>query len=176
MIGSGFGMGYGEIEAEKGRWEKVLSIFPGYEGYRKKETLREIDKLLRDALYNDLRKSKELLQNHCRNLISNNKIDSDSSERTLMKLDATSEKIHHATYGYASEMSAIKVKEDKIKRLIEFDESLADNVKKIRECVDKLKNPDDDPKKLLVDVNEQTILLDEHFGHRKEFMLGLGRD
>lgn len=168
-------MDLGKIESEKGRWEKILGIFPGYEGYRKKEILRETDKMVRDSLYNDLRKSKERLQNYCRDLISDKKLDSDSSERVLMKIDSITEKIHHATHGYASEMSVIKIKEDKIKRLIGFDESLANDVKKIRECVDKLESPDD-AKELLSEVNEAVLSLDENFSHRKEFMQGLGKD
>lgn len=159
-------------ESEKGLMEKILTVFPGYKGYRKKEVLRETDKLVRDTIFNDLRKSKERFRSVCSDLSREGKIDNKDSERILMRIDTIAEKIHHATYGYSPEMNVISIKEDHIKRLIAFDQNLANNVKEMRESIDQLKNSED-IKKLLSNVNDCTVSLEETFSERKNYMSDL---
>jgi len=39
------------VSEDRRVWERLLSFFPGYRGYKDKELLREIDNLVREGIF-----------------------------------------------------------------------------------------------------------------------------
>ena len=49
-------------------------------------------------------------------------------DRLVAKMDRIVEKVNHASYGYTGFFDAVKVKEENLDRMIEFDNQLIDRV------------------------------------------------
>ena len=162
------------VESEKSLTEKILTVFPGYGGYRKREVLRETDRLVRDTLYNELKKAKERFSRICKNMVTSGQAEAKEAERILMRIDACAERIHHAPYGYTPELNVIQIKEDHIRKLIQFDSKLSEGIANLREKVEALGNSQSaDTKALLSQIESGVTDFEEGFANRKNFMMGL---
>lgn len=61
-------------------------------------------------------------------------------DRLIARLDAVSSQINYASYGYAGFFDAVKIQEENLDRMLDFDSKLVDNVKALSEEVRKLKD------------------------------------
>jgi len=119
--------------------DKLLQLIPGYSGYKNKEKIRENDRLVREGIYRSLKDSVIVKLNEINRLV----VTYLPNERELLeiirrKMDTLAEKIVHAKYGYAPLNSNVKVREKELKRLVEFDQSLANYVISLIQHVDYL--------------------------------------
>lgn len=132
---------YEKAKEEMRLSERILAALPGFRGYKEKELRRESDKLVRNHLYQRLMEArkdlKETFQKLSDSRLHEVLIDID---RFLMRFDRVSEKINHASYGYAGFFNIVKVEEAKLDKMIKFDTNLMDGVEKIVEEADKFKN------------------------------------
>jgi len=114
--------------------ERILAALPGFRGYKEKELRRESDKLIRNHLYQRLMESRKDLKEVFQKL-SDSRLQEvlTDMDRFLMRFDRVSEKINHASYGYAGFFNIVKVEEEKLDKMIEFDTNLLDDVEKIVE-------------------------------------------
>jgi len=87
-------------------------------------------KCLLGKLSNSRKDLKEVFQKLSDSLLHEVLTDMD---RFLMRFDRVSEKINHASYGYAGFFNIVKVEEEKLDKMIEFDTNLLDDVEKIVE-------------------------------------------
>jgi len=127
------------VDAALGGLERVAAKIPGYKGYKEKELRREADKLLRTEMagkFDDQRKRLNELQVQ---LVSQGKIEFvDDLGRAVTKLQLLIDRITTASYGYAGLFDAVKVKEDQLDALYEFDNQMLDYVDEIAAGVDKV--------------------------------------
>jgi hypothetical protein len=110
--------------------EKIMLVLPGFRGYKAKEQRREADKIVREYVSARLQDARNMLQDVY--VIVTEKRASEASQpidRLMAILDRVSEKVHHASYGYAGFFDAIKIDEDDLDRMIGFDNQLVDGAK-----------------------------------------------
>ncbi len=112
--------------------ERILAALPGFRGYKEKELRRESDKLIRNHLHQRLMEAKKDLKETFQKL-SDSRLHEvlTDMDRFIMRFDRVSEKINHASYGYAGFFNVVKVEEAKLDKMIEFDNNLLDDVEKI---------------------------------------------
>jgi len=112
--------------------ERILAALPGFRGYKEKELRRESDKLIRNHLYLRLSEARKDLKETFQKL-SDNKMQEvlTDMDRFIMRFDRVSEKINHASYGYAGFFNIVKVEESKLDQMIDYDNGLIDEVEKI---------------------------------------------
>lgn len=166
------------VESSLGGLEKLVKKIPGYKGYKDKELRREADKLLRMEVadkFDDQRKRLAELQVE---LISQAQIEFvDDLERAVMKLQLLIDRIRTATYGYAGLFDAVKVKEEQLDALYEFDNQMLGFVDEAAADVDRVtsaitaKEGIGDAIRELVDTMTQA---NTTFGHRDEAILQAG--
>jgi len=125
-----------KVEEEKRLLEKIETFIPGFRGYKQKEVRREADKLVREKLYQELKQSENRLKDVLRELVDH-KLTAvlEDVDRLIAKFDEASEEIHHASYGYSGFYDAVKIEEDDLDRMIDFDTKLLENVKGIDDKV-----------------------------------------
>jgi hypothetical protein len=159
--------------------EDLAHRIPGYQGYKDKELRREADKLLRTEIANrfdDQRKRLSELQNQ---LISQGQIEFlDDLERVNVKLQLAIDRIKTASYGYAGLFDAVKVKEDQLDALYEFDEKMLDFADDIASGVDAAASAIAAQEGVASTMSELATTVDEAnlaFGHREEAILRAGR-
>jgi hypothetical protein len=122
-----------------GGLEQLVAKVPGYKGYKEKEMRREADKLLREHLARQFEEQRRRIPDLQKQLISSGQIGFlDDLESGAMKLQFLIDRLKTASYGYAGFFDAIKVKEEQLDALYEFDNALMDEVPKVADGINKV--------------------------------------
>jgi hypothetical protein len=120
---------YSDVKGQMRLSERIVAFIPGFRGYKEKELRRESDRLIRNHLYLKLSTAKIDLRKISQKLADRRYFDVlTDMDRLLAKMDRVVEKVNHASYGYSGFFDAIKVKEENLDRMIDFDTKLIDDV------------------------------------------------
>jgi len=115
-----------------GGLEQLVAKIPGYKGYKEKEMRREADKLLREHLARQFEEQRRRIPDLQKQLISSGQFGFlDDLESGVMKLQYLIDRLKTASYGYAGFFDAVKVKEEQLDALYDFDNALMDEVPRI---------------------------------------------
>ncbi|OLS12642.1 MAG: hypothetical protein RBG13Loki_3721 [Promethearchaeota archaeon CR_4] len=159
-----------EVKGKGGFWQKII---PGYHGYKQKEMRRESDKLLRDHLVKQISMTKKELTS-----IQEDAVDSAPSfltklEDMLTELDTFQRTIQHADYGFGGMFDAVKVKENELDKLLDFDKQVVETVmnldNQIKELKDNLGEGGVDKIKAVRSSIKNAI---KYYGQRSEYLKG----
>jgi hypothetical protein len=127
------------IEDSKGGLETLALKIPGYRGYKEKEDRRAADKLLREHVADQLSEQQRRLAELQRDLLEGGGLLLvDDLERVVTKVQKLADKVRTASYGYAGLFDEVKVKEEELDALYDFDESLLGHVSAIQAAIDAL--------------------------------------
>jgi len=163
-----------QISGDRGRIESFLGKVPGYKGYKEKEMRREADKLLRDALARRLEEQWRRLPNVQKQLLNSGQILwLDDVEGATMQLQTFIDRLKTASYGYAGFFDAVRVKEDELDLLYNFDLALDDEVDEITAAVDQLTAAamsKEGTGEAIVRLNSATAAANETFIRRKDVL------
>jgi len=128
---------YDKVTDQQDIFKKIASKIPGFSGYIGRQNRRAADKLLRESVaarYEELHKKLSELQ---QDLTRKGEITVlDDLETAATKLRTFIDKIRTASYGYSGFFDAVKVNEEEIKKLYEFDASMLDSVDAIDRAID----------------------------------------
>ena len=123
---------YEKAKKEMRLSERILAAIPGFHGYKEKELRRESDRLIRNHLYQKLSEEKNSLRSVFQKLSDRRMFEVlTEMDRLMAKFDRVAEKVNHAPYGYTGFFDLVKVDEEKLDRMIDFDNELIDDVDKI---------------------------------------------
>jgi len=115
-----------------GGLEQLAAKVPGYKGYKEKEMRREADKLLREQLARQFEEQRRRIPDLQKQLISSGQFGFlDDLESGVMKLQYLIDRLKTASYGYAGFFDAVKVKEEQLDALYDFDNALMDKVPRV---------------------------------------------
>ena len=115
-----------------GGLEQLVAKIPGYKGYKEKEMRREADKLLREHLARQFEEQRRRIPDLQKQLISSGQFGFlDDLESGVMKLQYLIDRLKTASYGYAGFFDAVKVKEEQLDALYDFDNVLMDEVPRV---------------------------------------------
>jgi hypothetical protein len=113
--------------------EKIANLIPGFKGYREKELRRDADRLQREYLASRLDECKKPLNDISAAVSRSGNLDVINDIETARKrLDKVANRIRYADRGYAGFFDAIKVKEDALERVYQFDLGLLVGVEEIQ--------------------------------------------
>ena len=169
----------GKVKDERSFLERIMGYVPGYHGYKQKELRRESDRLVRMDAVNRLKAAKTVLRMSFADPATVSKLDGEGAFRfdTLTyRLDRITQRVDRAVAGYAGFFDAIKVKEDKLDSILQYDADLiekADSIKTDCTAISKMP-PGDDTWNAAMDaliskVEEYDSLIDA----RSEILRGL---
>lgn len=128
------------IKEDEKLLEKIMHVVPGFSGYKAREQRREADKIIRSYLYSRLQEARNSLQDIYQTLAERKAPDAlPPVDRLLAIFDRVSEKVNHASYGYAGFFDSIKIDEEELDRMIAFDTQLVDGARGFAERVRELK-------------------------------------
>jgi hypothetical protein len=167
----------GKIDDAMSGFESLVKKIPGYAGYKEKEQRREADALLRDHLarefeaqwnrMNDLRS--QMLMGEAMSQL-------DEMGRASRRLQTLIDKIKVAAQGYAGFFDAIKVEEEALDALYDFDQKMLGGVDTVAEAVDGVQAALDSEEGIPAAVRNLTRTIDEltaQFEKRKDVITGL---
>jgi hypothetical protein len=159
--------------------EKIAAFVPGFRGYKEKELRRESDRLIRNHLYLKLSIEKTDLREIEQKLADRRYFDVlTDMDRLLAKMDRVVEKINHAAYGYSGFFDAVKVREDNLDHMIDFDSKLIDGVNALTTEIDAFKadlasGVTTNLKTRVQNVTDKLESLESTFDQRNEVILGV---
>lgn len=118
-----------QVKGNESFLEKIKRFIPGYDGYVNRDNSRELDTILRNQLAVQLDTNKQKISNTVSNLSANGKLFEVSNiDRIDKKNETAIAKFKSAARGYSGAFDVVKVKEDKLTMLYQFDESLLSSV------------------------------------------------
>jgi len=165
---------------ESGLFEKILTVFPGYHGYKQKELLRETDKLVRDIVFRNVKQASDAMRELYRESVSASSLSPAAKrlEQLSMRSDAIGQRIRHASYGYAPFAHVVRVQDEALLRLMEFDASIADTIEKLKTDLHKAKQialTDERLAENIESLRGDIIDLENLLAKRQEVLFGLRR-
>lgn len=123
--------------------EKIIGWIPGYKGYNARETRRDTDRLLREAVVRSLeapRRSIDEAIAECSRTLAFDHIE--SLEALRRTLTAASDRLRHAPTGYSGFFDATKVTVTELDEIHEHDESIRVLAARITDAGEALGTPD----------------------------------
>ena len=159
--------------------ERIAAFVPGFRGYKEKELRRESDRLIRNHLYMKLSIQKTDLREISQKLADRRYFDVlTDMDRLLAKMDRVVEKINHASYGYSGFFDAVKVREENLDNMINFDNKLIDGINALGSEIDAFKadlasGVTTNLKTRVQNVTDKLESLENTFDQRNEVILGM---
>jgi hypothetical protein len=120
-------------------FKKLLSKIPGFSGYIERENRRSSDKLLRETIANRFEEIWRRISGLQQEFISQGEISLiDDLESAAIKLRQFIDRIRTAAYGYSGLFDAIKVNENELAQLYQYDLALFNLAEEVDRGVDNI--------------------------------------
>ena len=167
-----------KVQGQMSLPERIASFIPGFRGYKEKELRRESDRLIRNHLYLKLSIEKTDLREISQKLADRRYFDVlTDMDRLLAKMDRVVEKVNHASYGYSGFFDAVKVREENLDHMIDFDNKLLEAINALATEIDAFKadlasGVTTNLKTRVQSVTDKLESLENTFDQRNEVILG----
>ena len=142
------------IEEDRGLLKKIQTYIPGFKGYRQREDMRDADRMLRAQLAQKVALQRRGLE-ECRGILmqSPGSKELDMIGSLISQFKKVEGVVAHAATGYSGIAADIRVREEEIDRLYEYDAGMLDHMVSISASVESLKDA-------LMAADETTIFRD----------------
>ncbi len=170
---------YSDVKGQMRLSERIAAFLPGFRGYKEKEIRRESDRLIRNHLTLKLSGTKNDLKEIYQKIADRRYFDViPDMDRLSAKMDRIVEKVNHASYGYSGFFDAVKVKEEALDRMIDFDNQLLDDINALDTEVDAFKaefasGVTANMKTRIQTITDKVEALEDAFDKREEIILGV---
>ncbi|MDZ7843811.1 MAG: hypothetical protein U5K99_03275 [Anaerolineales bacterium] len=147
-----------KIQSQRGPLKNLLSKVPGFKGYLEKEDRRTADKLLREEVADRYGKILTKVSAVQISLTDQGSLEYlDDLESVVTKVQTFIDRIRNAAYGYSSFFAAVRVDEETLDKLYEYDQSLLAGANKMEEILLSLEAADNEPEvqSLIAELNRQ---------------------
>ncbi len=128
---------YSKVDSDLDPLQKLLEKIPGFSGYMERKKRRDADKLLRLTIASRFGELYQRISQLQRDFISQGQIRYvDDLEAAAIKLRTFIDLVRTASYGYSSFFEAVKVDEDALQRMYEYDLQMLNLVEEISRAID----------------------------------------
>lgn len=167
---------FDRVTADQDIFKKIFSKVPGFSGYIERQNRRASDKLLRELIANHFEQLWQRISSIQRDVISQGGIEFvDDLEASAIKLRQFIDRVRTASYGYSGFFDAIKINEEELAQVYQYDYTLLqleDVVSKAIDNVETSIGSDGLPAAIrnLTNTARQCV---EAFDKRTEVMIGV---
>jgi len=127
------------IKSKESFLEKIKRIIPGYDGYVNRDNSRELDTQLRNQLALKLEQNRSKIRETVSNYSKNGRLfQASDMEKIEKKNDTAIAKFRSAARGYSGAFDIVKIKDEKLEQIYNFDVSLLSSVEEISIMFDSL--------------------------------------
>ncbi len=167
---------FDRVTADQDIFKKIFSKVPGFSGYIERQNRRASDKLLRESIANHFEQLWQRISSIQRDVISQGGIEFvDDLEASAIKLRQFIDRVRTASYGYSGFFDAIKINEEELAQVYQYDYTLLqleDVVSKAIDNVETSIGSDGLPAAIrnLTNTARQCV---EAFDKRTEVMIGV---
>jgi hypothetical protein len=119
--------------------ERLGSKIPGFGGYLEREMRREVDKLQRDWLADQVDRARFAINGKVRDWSREGRLENLDRASSIEKmLDRLANRIRHADYGSSGFFDAVKIGQTELDRIYEFDLALTETMQYLALQVEQL--------------------------------------
>ena len=156
-------------------FEKLELLIPGFHGYKKKELLREDDRLVRGKVADTLAQAKRELERALQRCAMVNCQQLMAIEGMRKKLMMMESRIRHAEAGYRGYFDRIKFKEKELEKLLEYDAKMIELAEEILNEARTLNGQITNPQALgvaVLNLDDKLVNFEEVLSQRMSFAAG----
>ena len=118
---------------------KIQNFLAGFIGYYDRERRRDADKMLREMVVDRYEEQWSRISEIQRQLISEGLLELvDDLESAAVKLRGFIDRVDNAAYGYAGFFDAVRIQQDELQKLYEFDLALLEGASEVSVAIDGL--------------------------------------
>ncbi len=169
------------VEDDRGLLKKIQMVIPGFRGYRIREDLRDSDRMLRAELAKRLWLQRSQLEDARRALVRENPMSKALEEMggVVNAMKRVEGEMLHAEVGYSGISADIKIKDDELNLLYEYDASMIESLNFIDDALIKVpemvrSGDDADLRDAVETVRTRVDGLESRFKRRKAAITGTG--
>lgn len=130
---------YERVVSQQDALKKLLTKLPGFKGYFIRTDRRAADKLLRETIAGKYQAQWQRLSAIQRDLVSSGNLDVlDDIEIGAIRLRQFIDRVKTAAYGYAGLFDAVKVKEEELEKVYQYDLTLLEMADEVTSAIDNL--------------------------------------
>ena len=165
-----------QVTGQQDFFKKILAKIPGFKGYIERGDRRMSDKLLRDKIADEFDTLNQRVSSLQRELVDQGELSAVGGlENAAIKLRQFTDRVRTASYGYAGIFDAIKIKEEQLDQVYQYDYALLELSDSVRSAVDNVETSIgteglDAAIRHLVTVSQQCV---DAFNKRSEVMRGI---
>lgn len=128
-----------KVTDDKDLLGKVQNFVAGFLGYYDRERRREADKILRDTLAQRYEEQWQRISSIQAGLVADRQLEYvDDVERAAVKLRGFIDRVKGAPRGYAGFFDAVRINQDELDKLYQYDLALLEQADQVRSAVDGL--------------------------------------
>jgi hypothetical protein len=128
-----------KVKGSRNLVEKLGSIIPGWKGYQERQERRSADQLMRQTLAEKMTAQRKRLDVAQQELINSGKLDLvDDVGRAVTQLQTFIDRVRLASYGYSGLFDAVKINQDELEQMYNFDAALFEYVNRLDTANDRL--------------------------------------
>ena len=167
---------FGKVTEQRDFFKGILAKVPGFKGYIERNDRRMSDKLLRDKIADEFDTLNLRVSSLQRELVDQGELAFVGRlENASIKLRQFTDRVRTASYGYAPIFDAIKIKEEELDQVYQYDYALLELADSVRSAVDNVETSIgtdglDAAIRHLVNISQQCV---DAFNKRTEVMRGI---
>jgi hypothetical protein len=165
-----------KVTGDQDFFKKILAKIPGFKGYIERGDRRLSDKILREKIASEFEAHYQRVSSLQRDLIRQGELQYiDDLEASALKLRQFIDRVKTASYGYAGIFDAIKIKQDELDQVYQYDYALLALSDQVASAVDNVETSIgteglDAALRHLRTVSQQCV---DAFNKRSEVMQGI---
>ncbi|WP_297520107.1 hypothetical protein [Thermococcus sp.] len=155
--------------------EKLELAVPGFHGYKKKELLREDDRLVRGKVADIIAQARREMERAIQRCAMVNCAQLMALDTMRKKLMALESRVRHAEAGYRGYFDRVKFKEEELNRLIEYDAKMVELAEDILNGIGAINGQIANPQALgmaVLELDDKLNSFEEVLSKRMSFAAG----
>jgi hypothetical protein len=168
-----------KVTSQQDPFKKLLSYIPGFGGYVNRQNRRDADKLLRDTVARRFEEQWRRASQIQTDMVSNGQIALvDDMEKAAIQLRTFIDKISTAPRGYSGLFDAVKINENELQAIYQFDAAFFDLAEQVARALDNVEASLGDQAALPAAIRNVTSLARmavETYNRRAEAVTGSGK-
>jgi hypothetical protein len=131
---------FGKVKDSRNLLEKLGGIIPGWKGYQERQERRKADQMMRQTLADKMATQRKRLDIAQQELINSGKLDLvDDVGRAVTQLQTFIDRVRLASYGYSGLFDAVKINQEELEQIYNFDVALFEYVDRLNTANDRLR-------------------------------------
>ena len=168
-----------KVTSQTDPFKKLISYIPGFGGYVNRQNRRDADKLLRDTVARRFEEQWRRASQIQTDMVSNGQIALvDDMEKAAIQLRTFIDKITTAPRGYSGLFDAVKINENELQAIYQFDAAFFDLAEQVAHALDNVEASLGDQAALPAAIRNVTSLARmavETYNRRAEAVTGSGK-